>query len=175
MAVYNTDSDSANTAVRAFLTKVGEYYLNGTFNTTSGKGKEIWRNIKSEFENRCAYCGVSDKLEIEHLIMFNREECGLHHPGNIVPICSNCNKSRKRKNNKYINWDEHLKQRCIDEEYSVRKNKIQNHINKYEYPKLTDNEIKAIKVIANSLYDNIKSEVDKSLKLYKKLGEAFIK
>ena len=41
MAVYNTDSDSANTAVRAFLTKVGEYYLNETFNTTSSKKKHI--------------------------------------------------------------------------------------------------------------------------------------
>lgn len=175
MAVYNTDSDSANTAVRAFLTKVGEYYLEETFNTTSSKGKKIWEEIKLEFEYKCAYCGVSDKLEIEHLIMFNREECGLHHPGNIVPICKNCNKSRKKKNNKYISWDEHLKEKCTHKEYNLRKNKIEKHISKYEYPKLTDNEIKAIKVIANSLYDNIKNEVDKSLKLYKKLDEAFIK
>ena len=27
MTTYNTGADAANTAVRAFLTKVGEYYL----------------------------------------------------------------------------------------------------------------------------------------------------
>ena len=41
MAVYNTTSDAANTVVRAFLTRVGEYYLGHTFNTGSGKGKLI--------------------------------------------------------------------------------------------------------------------------------------
>lgn len=41
MAVYNTSSDSANTAVRAFLTKVGEYYWGKSFNTGSGKSKKI--------------------------------------------------------------------------------------------------------------------------------------
>ena len=51
MAIYNIVSDSANTIVRAFLIKIGESYLNHSFNTRSGKGKEIWRNIKHEFEN----------------------------------------------------------------------------------------------------------------------------
>ena len=36
MAIYNTASDAANTAVRAFLTKVGEFYLGRTFNTGTG-------------------------------------------------------------------------------------------------------------------------------------------
>lgn len=38
MAVYNTASDSANTVVRAFLTKLGDYYLDHLFNTVSGQG-----------------------------------------------------------------------------------------------------------------------------------------
>ena len=46
MAIYNTGSDAANTMVRAFLTKIGESYLNHSFNTGSGKGKEIWCEIK---------------------------------------------------------------------------------------------------------------------------------
>ena len=46
MAIYNTGSDAANTMVRAFLTKIGESYLKHSFNTGSGKGKEIWREIK---------------------------------------------------------------------------------------------------------------------------------
>tara|TARA_Y100000991_G_scaffold125206_1_gene94275 strand:+ start:246 stop:449 length:204 start_codon:yes stop_codon:yes gene_type:complete len=46
MAIYKTGSDSANTMVREFLTKIGESYLNHLFNTGSGKGKEIWQNKK---------------------------------------------------------------------------------------------------------------------------------
>ncbi|CAE6902108.1 HNH nucleases [Vibrio sp. B1FIG11] len=42
MAIYNTASDSANTAVRAFLTKVGEHYLGHSFNTGSGKVRRLF-------------------------------------------------------------------------------------------------------------------------------------
>ena len=41
MATYNTPSDAANTMVRAFLTKVGESYLDHSFNTANGKGKKF--------------------------------------------------------------------------------------------------------------------------------------
>lgn len=73
MAVYNSSSDSANTAVRAFLTKVGEYYLGHSFNTGSGKGKALWLSIKNDdFQSCCAYCGEDSTLQIEHVYMFNR-------------------------------------------------------------------------------------------------------
>ena len=95
MAVYNTPSDAANTAVRAFLTSVGEHYLGRSFNTGSGRGKDIWKQIQASFNETCAYCGTASKLQIEHLIMFNRSEYGLHHPGNIVPVCKYCNERQK--------------------------------------------------------------------------------
>ena len=58
MAVYNSPSDAANTAVRYFLTQVGEYYLKHSFNTGSGKGKKIWESIRDEdFQSCCTYCG----------------------------------------------------------------------------------------------------------------------
>lgn len=38
MAAYNTASDSENTAVRALITKVGNYYLDHLFNIGSGQG-----------------------------------------------------------------------------------------------------------------------------------------
>ncbi len=61
MTVYNTGADSANTAVRAFLTKVGEFYLGRAFNTASGKGKADWERIKEKvFQGRCAYCEDGD-------------------------------------------------------------------------------------------------------------------
>ena len=113
MTVYNTGSDSANTAVRAFLTKVGEFYLGRSFNTASGQGEKDWVRIKDKvFDKKCAYCDDENtKLQIEHLIMMSREQFGLHHPGNIVPVCSRCN-IRKAVNKKYPNWEEHLKLIC---------------------------------------------------------------
>ena len=55
IVIYNTGAYSANTMVRAFLTEIGESYLNNSFNTGSGKGKEIWQHIKVKFENKCAF------------------------------------------------------------------------------------------------------------------------
>ena len=74
--------DAANTAVRAFLTKVGAKYWGKTFNTGSGPGKDIWFKIKNDvFSAKCFYCSKApDKLQIEHIIMFNRDEYSLHHP-----------------------------------------------------------------------------------------------
>ena len=182
MAVYNTSSDSANTAVRALLTKIGEHYLDRSFNTGSGQGKKNWEDIRDRyFEGKCSYCERNDlKLQIEHLIMFNRNEYGLHHPGNIVPSCSDCNKRRKDSGNNYLDWEGQLKQICIErnelDTFERRKSKILYHMNdsEYKYPNLSDTEKHAIRVIANSLYENIKMESDKSLKMYKELDQAFV-
>lgn len=179
MATYNTSSDSANTAVRAFLTKVGEYYLGHSYNTASGKGKKIWQDIKDSFNNSCAYCGEKNiKLQLEHVYMFNREEYGLHHPGNTIPCCVSCNK-RKRINKSYYSWEQHLQATCDEknesDKYLLRKKKIEDNFQKYSYPNLNQNEIHSIQVIANSLYENIKNESEKSLQLYKKLDEVFVK
>lgn len=183
MAVYNTSSDSANTAIRAFLTKVGEHYWGKSFNTSSGKSKKIFERIKNEvFEGKCAYCGnQSDKLQIEHLIMFNRAQYGLHHPGNVVPACQSCNKRRRDQHSNYLNWEDHLEQICREKNdlnsFFDRKKKIQNHMWKgeYKYPELNEAEQHAIRVIASSLYDNIKTENDKALMMYQELDRAFVK
>lgn len=181
MAIYNTSSDAANTAIRSFLTKVGEYYLEETFNTGSKKGKEIWNNIKANvFNNKCGYCGEhSSNLQIEHLIMFNKDQCGLHHPGNIIPCCAECNRRRKDAN-EYLNWENHLKQICTERnevhKFAERKAIILEHMQSgiYKYPDLTNEEQKAISIIANSLYENVKTEHEKGLDLYKELQKAFI-
>ncbi|MBM1106690.1 hypothetical protein JQC67_11120 [Aurantibacter crassamenti] len=182
MAVYNTTSDSANTAVRALLTKIGEYYLKKSFNTGSGKGKKDWEKIRDiYFYGKCSYCERGDlKLQVEHLIMFNRTEYGLHHPGNIAPVCNDCNKRRKSENKNYLDWEGQLKQICKERNeldlFHTRKKRILYHMNEseYKYPNLTDAEKHAIRVIANSLYENIKTESEKSLNLYKELDEAFV-
>ena len=182
MATYNTQFDSANTAVRAFLTRLGEYYLGRSFNTTvKGQAKSDWIKIKDEiFEGKCAYCGKStDIIQMDHLIMINRNEYGLHHPGNIVPACSKCNKRSKDKNKNYNKWENHLLYVCErDNEKSLfaeRWKKIKDHINngEFAYPKLTSEEKKAIQIIVENLYNSIKNEFDKAMELYKKLDESF--
>ena len=182
MAVYNTSSDSANTAIRAFLTKIGEHYWGKSFNTSSGASRKVFEKIRDEvFEKKCAYCGnKSLKLQMEHLIMFNKIQYGLHHPGNVVPVCQSCNKRKKDKSNNYLNWEEHLEQICREnndlDSYFNRRNKIRKHMNEgeYKYPELNEAEQHAIRVIANSLYNNIKLESDKALRIYQDLDDAFI-
>ena len=180
MAIYNTASDASNTAVRAFLTKVGEFYLGRSFNTGSGKGKKDWERIRDiVFNGKCAYCGISGQpIQIEHLLMFNRTEYGLHHPGNIVPCCKQCNKRERKEDKSYTNWQEHLKIICVQKNelhlLSLRQKKIEDSMSNEGYPNLDSKEQHAIRVIANSLYENIKSESNKSLELYKQLDEAFV-
>lgn len=178
MAVYNTPSDAANTAVRSFLTSVGEHYLGKSFNTGSGSGKALWTQICKDFSGACAYCGIVGLMQIEHLVMFNRAEYGLHHPGNIVPVCKACNKRCKNEKMCFVSWEAHLARICGGDSsgaYQSRHAQISGHISKYNYPQLTSQEKHAIRVIAESLYENIKSESEKSLSMYRKLDEAFVK
>jgi hypothetical protein len=180
MAVYNTTSDSANTAVRAFLTKVGEYYLGHSFNTASGKGKKLWDEIRYlDFHGSCAYCGEKNTLlQVEHVFMFNRTEFGLHHPGNVIPCCKQCNKRERHEDKTYCDWEEHLFRICKMKGeitmFEKRKLRILHNFEKHNYPSLSENEKHAIRVIANSLYENIKTESEKSLELYKQLDSAFV-
>ncbi len=182
MAIHNTSYDAANTAVRAFLTKVGAKYLGRSFNTGSGTGKSVWLKIRDGvFEGKCCYCGKpSLDLQIEHLIMFNREEYGLHHPGNVAPVCSDCNKRGKDDSGKHLSWEAHLRDVCSKnndvQDFEIRKARILNHIERGEfaYPKLSANEKHSIRVIAESLYHNITTETENSLMLYEKITEAFV-
>lgn len=180
MAVYNTGSDAANTAVRAFLTKIGEHYLGRTFNTGSGSGKAHWLKIKEKtFLGGCCYCGEkADKLQIEHLLMFNRKQYGLHHPGNTAPCCAPCNKRSRDADNEYADWETHLRKVCDARQergqFRDRHQRIADHMSAEGYPVLTDEERHAIRVIANTLYENTKQELERSATLYQKLDEAFI-
>ncbi|MFC3024273.1 hypothetical protein ACFODT_10565 [Vibrio zhugei] len=111
--------------------------------------------------------------------MFNRTEYGLHHPGNTVPCCKFCNTRFKNNENMYCSWEEHLLKVCQNrnelDKFEIRKKVILDNFERFAYPKLNDKEKHAIRVIANSLYENIKTESDKSLSLYKQLDEAFVK
>ncbi len=171
MAIHNTASDAANIAVRAYLTSLGEKYLGHGFNTGSGRGRETWKEIQSSFNQCCAYCHASDKkLTIEHLISFNRQAGGLHHPGNIVPSCGPCNR-RKKINGFEVDWQSHLDDVVANHQHSLddlvrRRNRINEHITEYEYPQFSDTEKSAIQTIAQSLYTEITTGVKRSVELY---------
>lgn len=183
MALYNTPYDAANTAVRAYLTKLGEYYLGHSFNTSNGRGMADWNKIRDHvFEGKCAYCGdLISKLQMDHLIMFNREQFGLHHPGNVVPSCAGCNKRSKDTKGAYNSWEKHLSIVCelnnSKDQFFDRWNRIKKHIEtgEFAYPKLKESEIKAIKIIANNLYNRIKGEFDAAFELYQELDKEFTK
>jgi len=183
MAIHNTSFDAANTAVRAFLTEIGEYYLGRSFNVGSGSGKRDWLKIRDViFEGKCAYCGKSDlKLQMEHLIMFNKVEYGLHHPGNIVPVCHNCNKRSKNIEKNYQDWERHLLFICESnnekDKFQERLNKINTHITseEFKYPILSPEEKNALKIITNNLYESVKNEFVQAVKLFEDLTEAYTK
>ena len=159
----NTPSYAANIAVRAFLTRVGRLYLGRVFDTRYGKGKEDWIRIKeSVFENSCAYCGATEtKLTIEHLEMFNKSQCGLHHPGNIVPCCESCNVKRGLDDkNEPVDWETHLRKKnspsgTLGSSFKIRLNRIRAHINREGYPNMNKDERQELKRLAESLYGSI--------------------
>ena len=115
MTIHCTPADVANTAIRALLTTISKHYNDGAlFNTGSGRGLEIWNETLENFGHACAYCGEKGKMQREHLIQFNREECGLHIPANLVPSCDGCNKKRS------VGWEEWLKRICEEKGYSEK-------------------------------------------------------
>jgi hypothetical protein len=179
MTTHNTASDAANTAVRSYLTTLGERYLGHGFNTGSGKGKQIWIEIKESFGNRCAYCDEKpDRLTIEHLVSFNRDAGGLHHPGNIVPCCPGCNRRRKEEGRE-VDWKTHLADVVKRDASSIqilraRQQRIEEHIKIYKHPILTDDEVAAISTIAKSLYEAVATEVKRGTELYWSIHQAMI-
>lgn len=181
MAVHNTGSDAANTAVRAFLTRVGEKYLGHGFNTGSGRGKQIWEEIRGSFEGRCAYCDLTpegDRLTIEHLTSFNRQSGGLHHPGNVVPCCRGCNR-RQKVDGRELAWEDHLADIVQGQGLSiavlrVRKKRIDEHRARYEHPVLSDKEVAAITTIAQDLYVRVSEDVNRGVNLIWSIHEDLI-
>ena len=141
--------------------------------------QRIWNEIKDSFQNRCAYCDKeANRLTIEHLASFNREAGGLHHPGNIVPCCPDCNRRRK-VDGLEIDWKTHLADIVERENHSIstlreRQQRIEKHIRDYGHPNLTDDEIAAISTIAKSLYESVASEVKRGTDLYWAIHQSMI-
>ena len=53
---------------------------------------EDWLEILTKYGWKCAYCGATERLEMDHVIPASKG--GKHDKSNIVPACKPCNSSR---------------------------------------------------------------------------------
>jgi len=59
-----------------------------------------WEKIKSDFNNKCAYCGEEKPLAQEHFIALSKG--GEYTVNNIIPVCKSCNSSKRDRN--FFEW-----------------------------------------------------------------------
>jgi 5-methylcytosine-specific restriction endonuclease McrA len=144
----NTPQYAANIAVRAFLREVSKRH--GPF-----VRERHWKAICDEFGNRCAYCGGGERLEGDHLLGLNRKECGLHHPGNIVPVCPSCHKAKSEQARKGKAWHDFVTDRA-------RRERIVAHTRQYEYPIASEGSMREVSEIAAGLYSQVVRAIKES-------------
>lgn len=82
--------------------KDGKYPPYPKFNFSN----ENWLHALKFFNFKCAYCGASGRIEMEHIIPTVKG--GGYTPDNIIPACSSCN---SKKGN--FEWDTWFKNSSI--------------------------------------------------------------
>ena len=85
-------ADAANIFVRNLLCDMSE--------ELGGFKEHDWKKTLKYFDKRCAYTGVKlseKKTVIDHLIAHNRQECGLHLYGNLIPATREANAAKSNK------------------------------------------------------------------------------
>ena len=60
-----------------------------------GVSRSEWLAILDRYNNKCAYCGKSGRMTIDHVIPVVRG--GQHTVKNIVPACAACNSEKHCK------------------------------------------------------------------------------
>ena len=75
-------------------------YLFNLQTTSKAEAKRLWRkNIKEQWENKCAYCESGENITLDHVI----PQCkgGLDIKTNVVACCHSCNQSKS-----HTPWEE---------------------------------------------------------------------
>ena len=88
----NNPGDAANAFVRVLLSDAGEL--------AGGLDAKQWDETLEFFGCRCAYTGKSvtkASAVQEHAIPINRDHCGLHLYGNVVPATEEANRKKGNK------------------------------------------------------------------------------
>ena len=57
----------------------------------------------------------------------------------------------------------------------IRKKKINDHIKNENYPELTEDEVNALRAVAQSLYNRTSSELEKSIELFQNIDATLVK
>ena len=83
--------DAANAFVRVILTDAGA--------KLGGLTDAEWARTLDRFDGQCAYTGalVDGRMERDHAIPMNREYCGLHLYGNVLPSTKEANRRKAGK------------------------------------------------------------------------------
>lgn len=84
--------DVANAYVRCLLADIGA--------ELGGFSPEDWKRTLEYFDYKCAYTGNPVTFEnavMDHVIPHNRENCGLHVFGNIIPSTDEANSAKSSK------------------------------------------------------------------------------
>ena len=93
--------DAANAFVRVLLWDAGAKLANKNQPPKSGGLDEAdWNRTIAWFDGRCAYTDevlVDDQTERDHAIPMNREHCGLHLFGNVLPATREANRRKAGK------------------------------------------------------------------------------
>ena len=100
----NNPGDAANAFVRVLLSDAGEL--------AGGLDAKQWDKTLEFFDYRCAYTGESvtkDSAVQEHAIPINRDRCGLHLYGNVVPATKLANTDKRNRD-----YRDYLKDKDVD-------------------------------------------------------------
>lgn len=54
-----------------------------------------WQRLVNRHNGCCAYCGIKEKMTMEHVVPISRG--GRHSIGNLLPVCIKCNISKNKK------------------------------------------------------------------------------
>ena len=64
-------------------------------NEVGNHSQEEWIKLLERFKGKCAYCGSSKKIEVDHIIPISKG--GDNKISNIQPLCRSCNSRKKDK------------------------------------------------------------------------------
>lgn len=89
------DPEHVRALGRRYFREQHEKYLaklrNRRAKTHAGVTEHQWEEIVALHKGRCAYC-VGPYEEMDHVVPLSRG--GRHEPGNVVPACRDCNRSK---------------------------------------------------------------------------------
>lgn len=98
--------DAANAFVRVILSDAGQLL--------GGISNDEWAATWAYFDGNCAYTGQPldpQEVERDHAIPMNREHCGLHIWGNVVPTSKAVNREKRDTHYRDFVKDESLRER----------------------------------------------------------------